>query len=182
MRKLLVLMAFAAAAAMAGDAPHKAGAVPRKASEFVFKMADGQQQLLSQYKGKTVVLAFMFTTCPHCQKLAQELTKVQQDYAPKGVQVIGAVFDQGAPSRLAQFNKQLGLNFPVGSSEQRTVLDFLQAPPNDPYFVPILVFIDKQGMIRSQFMPDETSPAVNVPAEIDKVLKRAAAPATAPKP
>jgi peroxiredoxin len=171
MRKLLVLMALAAGA-FAAEATHKGPVVPRKAAEFVFQMSGGQQQLLSMYKGKTVVLAFMYTTCPHCQKLAQELTKVQQEYAAKGVQVVGATFDQGAEARVQQFNKSLGLNFPVGYSEQMLVLNFLQHPVNEPYFVPILVFIDRQGMVRSQFIPDEDSKPVNIRAELDKLLKR----------
>jgi peroxiredoxin len=158
--------------------------VPRKAGEFVFQMVGGPQQLLSMYKGKTIVLALMYTTCPHCQKTAQVLAKVQTEYAAKGVQILGATFDQGAAGRVQQFNKQLGLNFPCGFSEQGPVLEFLQHPINEPYFVPILVFIDRRGTIRSQYIGDETFLAhqeVNIRAEIDKVLKMDAPAATAPK-
>ena len=136
------------------------------------------------YKGKTIVLALMYTTCPHCQKTAQLLTKVQTEYAAKGVQVLGAVFDQGAASRVQQFNKSLGLNFPVGYSEQGPVLEFLQHPIDEPYFVPILVFIDRRGTIRSQYIGDETflsHQEVNIRAEIDKMLRPAAAASPAPK-
>ena len=173
MRKLLVLMTLAAAA-FAGETTHKAPVVPRKAPEFVFNMVNTPQQLLSMYRGKTVVLAFMYTTCPHCQKLAQELSQIQTEYAGKGVQVLGATFDTGAQARVQQFNQMLKLNFPVGYSDGAPVLEFLQHPANDPYFVPILVFIDQRGMIRSQFIPDEDSKPVNVRAEIDKLLKPAA--------
>ena len=177
MRKLIMLAAAAVSLCgllFAGDAPKKGPAVPRKAAEFVFKMPDGSQHLLSSYRGKTVVLAMMFTTCPHCQKTAHVLTKIQSEYAAKGVQMLGAVFDQGAASRAAQFEKQLGLNFPIGSSEQGPVLEFLGLPPADPYFVPILVFIDKKGTVRSQYVGDEkflNNQEVNIRAEIDKMLK-----------
>ena len=183
MRKLLVLLTLATALS-AGTAPttKKGPVVPRKAAEFVFQMADGPQQLLSMYKGKTIVLALMYTTCPHCQKTAQVLSKVQTEYAARGVQVLGAAFDQGAAGRVRQFNKQLGLNFPVGYSEQGPVLEFLQHPADEPYFVPILVFIDKRGTIRSQYIGDETflsNQEVNIRAEIDKLLKMGTtAPAT----
>jgi cytochrome oxidase Cu insertion factor (SCO1/SenC/PrrC family) len=36
--------------------------VPRPAGEFAISMNDGSQILLSQYKGKVVLLAFLFTT------------------------------------------------------------------------------------------------------------------------
>jgi peroxiredoxin len=187
MRKLIMLAAVVASLCggllFAVDAPKKGPVVPRKAAEFVFKMPDGSQHLLSSYRGKTIVLAMMFTTCPHCQKIAQLLTKFQSEYAAKGVQVLGAVFDQGAAARAVQFEKQLGLNFPIGSSEQGPVLEFLGLPPADPYFVPILVFIDKNGMVRSQYVGDETFLAnqeVNIRAEIDKMLKSGPVSTTAP--
>src|SRR5580658_3671514 len=122
MRKLLVLIGLASAL-FAGEAPKRAPVVPRKAAEFVFQMVDGPQQLLSMYKGKTIVLAFMYTTCPHCQKTAQLLAKVQTEYAAKGVQILGATFDPGAKGRVQQFNKSLGLNFPCGYSYQGAVLE-----------------------------------------------------------
>jgi peroxiredoxin len=175
MRKLLVFMAVAGSlVAGTAPAPPKAPAVPRKADEFVFNNVNGPPKLLSMYKGKTIVLALMFTTCPHCQRTAQLLTQVQTEYAAKGVQILGAVFDKDAVSRVQQFNKQLGLNFPVGYSEQGPVLEFLKLPPNDPYFVPILVFIDRRGTVRSQYVGDEPFLAhqeVNIRAEIDKLLK-----------
>src|SRR5580704_305281 len=176
MRKLLVLIGLTTAL-FAGEAPKRAPVVPRKAAEFVFQNVGGPQQLLSMYKGKTIVLAFMYTTCPHCQKTAVVLAKVQTEYAAKGVQVLGAVFEQGAPSRVQQFHQQLALNFPVGYSEPGPVLDFLQVPQDQPYFVPILVFIDKHGTIRSEYVGDETflsKQEVNIRAEIDKMLKMGA--------
>ena len=148
--------------------------VPRKAPEFVIHMPDGSQQLLSSYRGKTVVLALMFTTCPHCQKTAGVLAKVQTEYAAKGVQVLGATFDDGASARIKQFNQTTGVNFPCGVSDRGPVLEFIGLPPGEPFFVPILIFIDKTGAIRSQYIGDERflqNQEVNIRAEIDKYLK-----------
>ena len=36
--------------------------IPRPANEFAVGMNDGRQILLSQYPGKVVLLAFLFTT------------------------------------------------------------------------------------------------------------------------
>jgi len=47
---------------MAMGAVSIAQEVPRPAGEFVISMNDGSQVLLSQYSGKVVLLAFMFTT------------------------------------------------------------------------------------------------------------------------
>ena len=177
MSKLPALIALAASVVATGFGTQ----VPRKAPEFVFHMVGGPEQLLSAYKGKTIALAFMYTTCIHCQKVAGTLTKVQEEYKAKGVQVLGAVFDDGAASRAVEFHQQFAPNFPIGYSEKRAVLEFLGLPPDDPYFVPILVFIDKHGMIRSQYVGDETflsHQETNIRAELDKYLKGTAAPAT----
>jgi peroxiredoxin len=171
MSKLPALIALAATIAAA---PGFGAQIPRKAPEFVFHMAGGPEQLLSAYKGKTIALAFMYTTCIHCQKIAGTLTKVQEEYKAKGVQVLGAVFDDGAASRAVEFHQKFAPNFPIGYSEKRAVLEFLGLPPDDPYFVPIIVFIDKRGMIRSQYIGDETflsHQEVNIRAELDKYLK-----------
>jgi thiol-disulfide isomerase/thioredoxin len=179
MSKLPALMALAASAfAVSGSGAQ----VPRKAPEFVFHMVGAPEQLLSSYKGKTIALALMYTTCVHCQKIAGTLTKVQEEYKAKGVQVLGAVFDDGAASRAVEFHQKFGPGFPIGYSEKRAVLEFLGLPPDDPYFIPILVFIDKRGMIRSQYIGDETflgQQEKNIRLELDKMLVPAH---VAPKP
>jgi hypothetical protein len=55
-------LSLAALALMAMGAVSFAQEVPRPAGEFVISMNDGSQVLLSQYSGKVVLLAFMFTT------------------------------------------------------------------------------------------------------------------------
>ena len=65
----------------------------------MIQMPTNKQLLLSSFRGKTVVMAFMFTTCPHCQKMAGILAQIQKEYADKGVQVLGVTFDPGAPCR-----------------------------------------------------------------------------------
>ena len=172
MRKLLsaLLLAALALSAAAPNAPK----VPRKAAEFVIQTPGAGERLLSSYRGKTVVLSLMFTTCPHCQNIAKLLSTIQTEYAAKGVQVLGATFDQGANQRYLQFNQMFVKGFPCGISNQDAVLQFLQHPAAEPFFVPILVFIDKTGMIRSQYIGDEkflSNPEVNIRAEIDKTLK-----------
>jgi thiol-disulfide isomerase/thioredoxin len=160
-----------------------AAPVPRKAAEFAIHMPDGKQLLLSSYRGKTVVLALMHTTCPHCQKTAPLLSDIQKEYANKGVQVLGATFDADAPRNIANFDLMFAKGFPCGYSSSDAVLTFLQQPATKPPFVPIMVFIDKTGMIRSVKMVTEDSkddapeqlffqkPEINIRAELDKMLK-----------
>jgi peroxiredoxin len=166
MRRLLALTVLAACA-FASEAR-------RPAPEFVIQSPGGRQQLLSSYKGKTIVLAFMYTTCTHCQKTAGELAAIQKEYAGRGVQVLAATFDEGAARRIQQFNKTFGVNYPCGFSDEKSVLQFLQHPASEPYFVPILVFIDRNFNIRSQYIGDEKflgNIPVTARAELDSLLR-----------
>jgi peroxiredoxin len=166
---LLLTLAATVLAAQSTPAP----VVPRKAPEFVINMVDGAQRLLSSLRGKTVVLAFLLTTCTHCQATAGVLAKVQEEYATKGVQVVGVTFDHGAQDRVRDFIDQLGLNFLCGYSTQNQVLEFLQIPISEPYFLPALVFIDRTGTVRSEYVGDETFLAkqeINIRAEIERML------------
>ncbi|HEX4277901.1 MAG TPA: TlpA disulfide reductase family protein [Bryobacteraceae bacterium] len=189
MRKSLIMLTLAGAfcgallstTLFAATPPKREPAVPRKAAEFDFRMLDGSHKLLSTYRGKTVILGFFFTTCPHCEHTAQLLMKMRAAYASKGVEVLAVVFEEGAPARMKQFVTETGLTFPLTYSDQGMVLEFLQYPPTAPYMVPVLVFIDKGGTVRGEYGGDDkflTNEEPNIRAEIERVLKLGSAPAT----
>src|SRR5256885_11893065 len=80
--------------------------VPRKSPEFTITDPAGKQILLSSFKGKIVVMPFMFTTCPHCQREAQMLTKLQKEFAARGVVMLGTVFTDANAAITSQFIKE----------------------------------------------------------------------------
>jgi peroxiredoxin len=125
--------------------------VPRKAPEFTIVEAPGQQKLLSSYKGKVVFIMFMSTTCPHCQRLAQEVSKLDKEFAGKGFQALGIAFNPEAnPASVKEFIKQFNVSFPIGYSTPETVLSYLGVSVMERYVYPEVVLIDRKGMIRAQ--------------------------------
>jgi cytochrome oxidase Cu insertion factor (SCO1/SenC/PrrC family) len=56
--------------------------LPIKASNFTINLVDGKTLTLSQYKGHPVVLAFILTSCSHCQMTVGVLSKLQNEYRP----------------------------------------------------------------------------------------------------
>jgi len=180
MRKIFaVVSALALAAALFAQAPAVPKEATRPAGEFVIHMVDGTQKLLSSYRGKFIVMAFMYTTCPHCQAMAGTLAKIQTEYADKGLQVLGVTFDAGAANNVTGFIKMTGANFPCGYSTPDQVVKFMHA--QDDYYVPMLAFIDRTGAVRSQYISygDPNGIAdkfladrdANIHKEIDKYLK-----------
>lgn len=125
--------------------------VPRPAGEFAITMADGSQKLLSQYKGKVVVLAFISTTCPHCQHTTGVLSGIQAEYGARGVQMLAAAFNPDAPQLLPGFLAQFKPAFPVGTATRDAVFEYEQASLAKVNYVPELLFIDRHRVIRAQY-------------------------------
>jgi peroxiredoxin len=130
-----------------------AATVPRQSPEFVINHPGGKQSLLSNYKGKVVLLQFIFTTCPHCQQTAQLLSKLNKELGPKGFQPLGVAINPMAVMLVNDFIRDYRVNFPVGASEHASALHYLQIGGAERWVVPQVVLIDKKGVIRMQTPP-----------------------------
>ncbi len=131
--------------------------MPRKAPELTIVEPSGKQTLLSSYRGKVVALAFIMTTCPHCQAECGVLTKLQGELGSKGFQPLAVAFNENSQFLVSPFVESLHITFPVGYAKERaTVVDFLQAddsPTSKGWNVPQMVLIDRKGMIVAQSAP-----------------------------
>ncbi len=156
--------------------------VPRKAPELTITEPSGKQTLLSSFKGKVVVVEFLYTTCPHCQAESRMLTKLQKELGPKGFQALGFAFNDNAQVLVDGFVQENGVGYPVGAGSPDTVLGYLGFSVMDRYVVPQVVVIDRQGMIRAQSGPQgdpnlqDESYMRNL---IQSLLKEGAAPGAA---
>lgn len=121
--------------------------VPRKSPEFTVTDPAGKQILLSSLKGKIVVMPFMFTTCPHCQREAQMLTKLQKEFAGRGVVMLGTVFNDANGPMAAQFVKEFNIGFPVGYASRDAVVSYLGLSVLDRWVVPQVAIIDRKGNV-----------------------------------
>ena len=133
--------------------PLAAATVPRPAPEFAIQLPKGGQVLLSQHKGKVVVLEFILTTCSHCQTASQLLSRLQGEYGPRGFQALGAAFNDMAHMLVPDFIRDFRINYPIGSSPREPIMSFLQVSPNEALHVPQMVIIDRKGVIRQQSLP-----------------------------
>jgi len=160
--KALLTLALASSAFAAAP-------VPRPAKEFTFIEASGKQTLLSSYKGKVVVIQFLFTTCPHCQALSTELTKMMKDVP--GAQILGVAFNEEAnPATVDQYIRQQHVGFPVVVAPRETVLNFLGISVMERLAVPQMVIIDKKGVIRRQSDPQGTA-ELQMPDKLIPMIK-----------
>jgi len=151
--------------------------LPRKCPDLALHLADGKNLSLSQFHGKVVALAFISTTCPHCQNYTKVLSVIQKEYGPKGVQVLAAAFNDGAQSLLPGFVAQFQPAFPVGWEDRVSALSFMQISILNQGYVPKIVFIDRNGVIQKQFEgqdPFFQDPDKSTRAALDGMLKASA--------
>src|SRR5260370_1195603 len=103
--------------------------LPRPSPDFANNLVQGKQIRISQYKGKTVVVAFILTYCSHCQKVVGVLSKMQSDYGARGLQVLASATEDMAAAALPGFLRQYAPTFPVGVNTTTEFIAYMQHPP-----------------------------------------------------
>jgi len=145
-----VCMLMCLAMSVAGDALP----IPRKCPEFVIFQNPGKEILLSDFRGKVVVVAFVRTTCPHCRQFTEVLNRFQGELGSRGFQAIAVAFNENAATLIDSFSRASHLNYPAGSSPRDPVLKFLGLSiMEDRWVVPQIVVVDRNRIIRAQSAP-----------------------------
>jgi peroxiredoxin len=140
---LMLLAGVRMARTTSGAAKTKtAGLTGTLAPDFSLKSLDGQQVRLSQYRGKAVLLNFWATWCAPCKIEMPWFVDLQRQYAPQGLQVIGIAMDDSGEAVIANFAKEMAVNYPVLIGKESV---------GDAYggveFLPTTFFIDRQGKV-----------------------------------
>lgn len=153
-----------------------AATLPRQAPDLTIHLNGGKNLQLSSYKGKAVVIAFILTTCSHCQYTTGILSRLQTQYGPQGLQVLESAIDQGAEAFVPRFIQQFAPPFPVGFNDFNTAQEFMQHSPMLLLHMPGVVFIDRAGRIAAQYEGDDPDLANGVQegklrAHIEQILK-----------
>lgn len=147
--------------------------LPRPAPDLTILLPGGRPPLrLSQLRGKAVALEFLLTHCSHCQKASQTMEKLYREYGPKGFVAVGAAIDPAG--NVVDYARKFGLTYPVGMCNSEAAMNFLQHPMMLRFMMPQAAFIDREGVIRSQFPGDSpffgADEEKNMRAQIEAML------------
>ena len=159
-------------------APLAGATVPRRSPEYAVRLTTGRQLLLSAYRGKVVVLMFVATDCSHCQDTSRFMESIQKEYRPRGLQTLAVAFNEMAMMLVPGFISQTGASFPVGYDTRESVFSYLERPVAMQTYVPIMVFVDRRGMIRGQYVGDDKffeDREKNIRSTLETLLKEPAA-------
>ena len=128
--------------------------VQRKSPEFTIVEPSGRTTMLSDFKGKVVVMEFLFVKSQHCIRVATTLNKLNSELGARGLQAVGIVFDppntpNGSEQLLASVVDYLKLTYPLGYATKAQVDNYLGRNGNEILNIPQVVVIDREGMIRA---------------------------------
>lgn len=170
---------FLAATSFAANVP-----LPRPAGEVTWEVPGKGKDSLANYRGKVVLFCLILTDCPECQRATKIFSGIQTELKKFGVQVIEATWD----GKLADVKKYIDANkpnFPVGLMDGDVMLKFTQVTPEMRATVPMTIFVDRTGVVQSQYFGAEPfmDPKyldLNVRAKLLNLVQRPVPPGTAP--
>ena len=116
-----------------------------------FELGDlnGATVSASDFDGKIMLVNFWASWCIPCIEEIPMLTRLQQNYAARGVQVVGIALDD--PGRAREFASELAVNYPILVGSVDTVLAGRQYG-NRAGMLPYSVLVGADGIVRWAYL------------------------------
>jgi thiol-disulfide isomerase/thioredoxin len=107
---------------------------------------DGAPFRLADYRGKIVVLDLWATWCGPCRMEIPHLVKISEDYAGRGVEVIGLTVEDPRrdEAKVRSFARDFQINYKLGWAED----DWFLSMTGGNGSIPQTFVIDRDGQIR----------------------------------
>jgi peroxiredoxin len=143
---LMLAIAIAPLAAAAQSAPPSDYALIPAASriaapDFLLTDIDGKKLILSQYRGRIVLLDFWAVDCGGCKIEIPWYVDFDRSYRSKGLQLIGIDMYGESPDKVRVFMARSGMRYPVAIGN-----DLLGAQFHVDQ-MPLTLLIDRDGRI-----------------------------------
>lgn len=137
---VMTLVLFQAVPAFAQGPGVEKSIVGSAAEDFTLPDVEGHQVRLSDFRGKTVLLAFWATWCLPCKEELPALQKIGEQYRDKGL-VILTINDE-APATIRDFLRTKHYNFEALVDSKRTVFREFAV-----HFIPTAVVINPDQIV-----------------------------------
>ncbi len=156
MKKTLSILAIAALGLSAGFLANKLINKPAVNTNNVetgtpeyapaFSLNDLQDKLRhsKEWQGKVMMVNFWASWCPPCVREIPAFIKLQEDYADKGLVIVGIALDK--KQSIVDFTDPMDLNYPVLMAEKEGV-PLAKAYGNRLGVLPYTVIVNRQGKI-----------------------------------
>ncbi|MDT5062927.1 MAG: hypothetical protein QOH63_3386 [Acidobacteriota bacterium] len=145
--------------------------LPASALDAPLKTIDGKPFKLSDLKDKVLVIDLWATWCGPCRSEVPELVQIQDEYGPKGVEVIGLDIDPDNPSETPQavkaFAKEFKINYKVAFADAELAKSLMRGGN-----IPQSLVVGRDGKVIVQFTGfNAQSTPKRMRAAIDEALQ-----------
>jgi Thiol-disulfide isomerase and thioredoxins len=143
-----------------------AGCSRQPAGRGGWALDNNQRAALSDYKGKVVVLDFYATWCEPCRVETPHLVRLQNEFGPKGLQVIGLnVGGDEDREKVPAYAKEFNIQYPLAYPDDDLVTKYLSDNEN----IPQSFVFDRNGNLLKRFVGYSSRSAL----ELDTVIRTA---------
>ena len=151
-----VTMTVNGAPVQPNTAPPPPQMIPASALDASLKAVDGKEFKLSELKDKVLVIDLWATWCGPCRYEIPELVKMQNEYGPKGFEVVGLDIDpkSDSPEDVQSFAKDFKINYKVAFAEEPLARSLMKGGN-----IPQSLVIARDGKIVKHFIgfsPEKT--------------------------
>ncbi|MDR3212330.1 MAG: TlpA family protein disulfide reductase [Azoarcus sp.] len=107
---------------------------------------DGKPVKLADFRGTPLVVNFWARWCVPCRAELPELTALQEEYASKGLVVLGIALEEEA-DKVRDFLAAYGAKHPAALARGGQGIDLMRGLDNENALLPFTVLIDRDGGI-----------------------------------
>ncbi len=114
------------------------------APEFNLETTAGENMILSELRGRVVLINFWTSWCPPCKAEMPAMQRVYQNYKKQGFEILAInATTQDSRDNAAEFSASFGLTFPILLDLDGSVIEQYQVRS-----FPTSFFVDNNGIVR----------------------------------
>ena len=136
--------------------------VSTAANNFVLKDMAGKRHILSEYKGKWVIVNYWATWCPPCLEEVPDLVALYDSRKNKDLVILGVAFDYQSAKEVTDYVNDMLISYPIvlGDDDVMKQIGFSDVLPTSYIYNPRGELIKtKHGLVTKQYLDSLLKPA-----------------------
>ncbi|HEX5884408.1 MAG TPA: TlpA disulfide reductase family protein [Pyrinomonadaceae bacterium] len=137
-------------------------------ADMGWELADGSRSVVSEHKGKVLVLDFYATWCVPCRDSIPHLVSLQKKFAEQGLTVVGLnVGGSGDNEKVPAFAKEFGIQYALAQPGE----DLISFLLSDSDAIPQTFVFDRQGKLVERFIGYDAAVGERLERVIEKTVQ-----------